>query len=86
MVLSCIGQYYILQIYKYIFYESDLLFTMANRFYNNILLSLASTITITEYVSNPAFASSAGIPISIASSAVGLKICAITAGMKSICQ
>ena len=56
---------------------------MANKFYNNKLLSLASTIIIIgEYVSNPAFTSSVGIPISIASSAVGLKIWAIAAGMK----
>ena len=55
---------------------------MANKFYNNKLLSLASTIIIGEYVSNPAFTSSVGIPISIASSAVGLKIWAIAAGMK----
>ena len=79
MVLNCVGQYYILQIYKNIFYEFDLTFTMANRFYKIKLLSLASTITITEYVLNPAFGPSVGIPISIARSAVESKL---IAGMK----
>ena len=43
-------------------------------------LILASTIT--GYVSISAFASLIGIRIGITSSAVGLKICAITAGSK----
>ena len=79
MVLNCVGQYYILQIYKNIFYEFDLTFTMANRFYKIKLLSLASTITITEYVLNPAFGSSVSIPIGTARSAVESKL---IAGMK----
>ena len=47
-------------------------------------LILASTIT--GCVSISAFASLVGIPIGITSSAIGLKICAITAGIKSISQ
>ena len=43
-------------------------------------LILASTIT--GCVSISAFASLIGIPIGITSSAIGLKICAITAGIK----
>ena len=43
-------------------------------------LLLASTIT--EYVSISAFASLVGIPIGITSSAIGLKICSITTGIK----
>ena len=43
-------------------------------------LILASTVT--EFVSTSAFASLIGIPIGITSSAVGLKICAITTGIK----
>ena len=38
--------------------------------------------TTTGCVSFSAFASSVGIPIGITSSAIGLKICAITAGIK----
>ena len=38
--------------------------------------------TITGCISNSAFASLIGIPIGITSSAIGLKICAITAGIK----
>ena len=38
--------------------------------------------TITGCVSNSAFASLVGIPIGIKSSAIGLKICAITAAIK----
>ena len=38
--------------------------------------------TVTEYVSNSTYFSSVGIPVGIASSAVGLKICAITVGIK----
>ena len=49
-------------------------------YYIEHFLILASTIT--EYVSNSAFASLVGIPIGIKSSAIGLKICAITAGIK----
>ena len=41
---------------------------------------LASTIT--ECISISAFASLLGIPIGLTSSAIGLKICAIAAGMK----
>ena len=40
---------------------------------------LILTFTITECTSISAFASLVGIPIGIASSAIGLKICAITA-------
>ena len=43
-------------------------------------LTLASTIT--ACISISAFASLLGIPIVITSSAIGLKICAITAGIK----
>ena len=42
-------------------------------------LILASTIT--EYISIPAFNSLLAIPIRIMSSAIGLKICATTAGV-----
>ena len=48
--------------------------------YNEHFLILASTIT--GCVSISAFASLVGIPIGITSSAIGLKICAITAGIK----
>ena len=41
-----------------------------------------SSSAVTGCVSISAFASLVGIPISIATSAVGLKICAITAGIK----
>ena len=44
------------------------------------LLILVSTVT--GCVSISAFASLVGIPIGITSSAIGLKICAITAGIK----
>ena len=44
-------------------------------------LILASTIT--GWISIFAFASLLGIPIGITSSAIGLKICAITAGIKN---
>ena len=37
--------------------------------------------SITECVSTSAFSSLVGIPVGIASSAIGLKICAITAGI-----
>ena len=40
------------------------------------------TFTITGYVSISAFASLVGIPIGIASSTIGIKICVITAGIK----
>ena len=43
-------------------------------------LSLASSVTGRILISN--FSSFLGIPIEIASSALGLKICAITAGIK----
>ena len=45
------------------------------------LLSLASTVT--GYVSIAAFASLVAIPIAITSSAVGIKIYSITAGIKT---
>ena len=47
-------------------------------------LILASAIT--ECISISAFASLIGIPIGITSSAVGLKICAVTAGIKKLSQ
>ena len=47
-------------------------------------LILASTIT--GYISISAFASLIGIPLGITVSAIGLKLCAITAGIKSISQ
>ena len=43
-------------------------------------LILASTITGCVFIS--AFASLVGVPIGITSSAIGLKVCAITAGIK----
>ena len=46
------------------------------------LLILISTVT--RFISIYAFASLVGIPIGITSSAIGLKICLITAGIKSI--
>ena len=49
--------------------------------YIEYFLILASTIT--RYVSIFAFASLIGIPIVITSSAIGLKICAITTGIKN---
>ena len=48
--------------------------------YNDHLLIVISAIT--GCVSISAFASLVGIPIGITSSAIGLKICAITAGIK----
>ena len=48
--------------------------------YTEHFLILASTIT--GFISISAFASLLDIPIGIMSSAIGLKICAITAGMK----
>ena len=45
---------------------------------------LILTFTITGCVSISTFASLIGIPIGITSSAIGLKTCAITAGIKSI--
>ena len=44
--------------------------------------SLIFAVTITGYVSISAFSSLVGIPIGITSSAIGLKICAITVGIK----
>ena len=44
--------------------------------------SLIVTSTITGCVSISAFASLVGIPIGIASSTIGIKICVITAGIK----
>ena len=53
---------------------------MHNPNYIEHFLILASTIT--GCISISAFASLIGIPIGITSSAIGLKICAITAGIK----
>ena len=41
-----------------------------------------STFTVTECISISPFASLVGIPIGITSSAIGLKICVITTGIK----
>ena len=43
---------------------------------------LICTSPVTDCVSIPASASVAGVPVSTGSSAVGLKICALTAGIK----
>ena len=51
---------------------------------NYIDHSLVATSTITGCVSISAFASLVGIPIRIASSKIGLKICVMTPGIKSI--
>ena len=48
--------------------------------YTELFLILASKIT--SCISISAFASLLGIPTGIASSAIGLKICTITAGIK----
>ena len=52
------------------------------RILNYIDLSLIVTSAITGCVSISAFASLVGIPIGITSSAIGLKMCIITAGIK----
>ena len=52
------------------------------RVFNYIYHSLIVTSTITGCISISAFASLVGIPIGIATSIIGLKICAITAGIK----
>ena len=52
------------------------------RILNYIEHSLIAISTITGCVSISAFASLVGIPIGIASSTIGLKICVITAGIK----
>ena len=52
------------------------------RVLNYIELLLISMSTVTGCVSISAFASLVGIPIVITSSAIILKICAITAGIK----
>ena len=52
--------------------------------YNERFVILASAVT--GSISISAFASLLGIPIGITSSAIGLKICAITAGIKNISQ
>ena len=49
---------------------------------NSIEYFLILASTITGCISISAFASFIGIPIEITSSAIGLKICAITAGNK----
>ena len=54
------------------------------RVFSYILLIVTSRITELVYIF--AFVSSVGIPIGITSSSVGLKICVITAGLKSISQ
>ena len=56
------------------------------RVLNYIDQSLILISTISGCVSISAFASLVGISIGITSSAIGLKICAITAGIKSISQ
>ena len=56
------------------------------RVLNYIDHSLIVISTITGCISISAFASLVGIPRGITSSAIGLKICAITAGIKSISQ
>ena len=55
-------------------------FTTLN--YIEHLLVLVSAVT--GFISISAFASLLGIPIGIMSSAIGLKICAIIAGMKKV--
>ena len=50
---------------------------------NYIEHSIILTSTITGYISISTFASLLGIPIGITSSAIGLQICAITAGIKN---
>ena len=50
---------------------------------NHIKHFLVLASIITGYVSISVFASLIGIPIRITSSAIGLKICAITAGIKN---
>ena len=52
------------------------------RVLNNIDHLLIAISTITGCVSISAFASLIGIPIEVTSSSIGLKICAITAGIK----
>ena len=52
------------------------------RVFNYIDQSLIVISTITGCVSISAFASLVGIPIGITSSSIGLKICAITVGIK----
>ena len=52
--------------------------------YIEYFLILGSTVT--GCISISAFASLVGVPIGIASSAIGLKICAITAAIKNISQ
>ena len=54
------------------------------RVFSYILLIVTSRITELVYIF--AFVSSVGFPIGIRSSSVGLKICVITAGLKSISQ
>ena len=56
------------------------LFWRNSNCYVKYFLILASTITGCVFIS--AFSSLIGIPIEIASSAIGLKICEITAGIK----
>ena len=51
---------------------------------NYLEQSLFLVSTVTGCVSISVFASLAGIPISITSSAVGLKICEIPAGIKNV--
>ena len=52
------------------------------RVLNYIEQSLIAISTITRCASISAFAPLVGIPIGIASSTIGLKICVITAGIK----
>ena len=55
-----------------------------NRVFNYIDHSLIVTSTITGCFSISAFSPLVGILIRIASSIIGLKICAITAGIKKV--
>ena len=52
--------------------------------WNYIEHFLILTFTVSECIFISAFISLVGIPIEITNSAIGLKICAITAGIKSI--
>ena len=54
------------------------------RIVNYLEQSLILVSTVTGCVSISVFASLAGIPIGITSSAVGLKICEIPAGIKNV--
>ena len=78
----------IAEIRNYLFKETNLneLLSKKHRklstFLNYIAHLLIVISTITECVSISAFAFLLGIPISVTSSGIGLKICAITSGIK----